>query len=253
MKKFITVILLLMPLFCFVQGAVKATPEDNVSIVRENQGILYATGGIDNVQLEGEIDWTKTDPLALINILKERKEGWVTVGEAPKGWIQKEHVKELMKLIDSTEPSAPVVAVVSSYLPFKEKSTVGNEAMFLIEGFREGRYPPGICSVYGFKGDPNEYAQWWDTVKYELSSRRKHSYKPALGYVPDKEAAVKIAEAVLVPIYGKDVIEKEKPLNAYLADGIWIVNGTLHTQLGGVAVIEISREDGKILRVSHGE
>jgi hypothetical protein len=57
----------------------------------------------------------------------------------------------------------------------------------------------------------------------------------------------------LVSIYGQEVIEKEKPLNVYLADGIWIVTGTLHSKKGGVAIIEILKDDGRILRVSHGE
>jgi len=91
------------------------------------------------------------------------------------------------------------------------------------------------------------------------SGSEKHSYKPKEGYVPDAATAIKIAEAVLIPIYGEKVINREKPLNAELKDGVWIVTGTLncpgggHKCLGGVAVIEISKDDGRILRVSHGE
>lgn len=92
-----------------------------------------------------------------------------------------------------------------------------------------------------------------------FAETEKHSYKPKDGYVPDQQTAIKIAEAVLIPIYGEEAINGEKPLNAELKDGIWIVTGTLncpgggHNCLGGVAVIEISKDDGKILRVSHGE
>jgi hypothetical protein len=113
----------------------------------------------------GAIDLTKTNPLGLISILKERKQGWITVGQAPKGWIKKEDVEQLMKLIDSREPCASVVQDISSWLPFEVKSTVGNEVMFLIAGFRKGRYPPELCSVHGFKGNPDEYKKWWDAVK----------------------------------------------------------------------------------------
>lgn len=38
------------------------------------------------------------------------------------------------------------------------------------------------------------------------------SAKPKDGFVPDKSTAVKIAGAVLVPVYGKEVIESEKPV-----------------------------------------
>ena len=113
----------------------------------------------------GDIDWSKIDPIGFIAILKEHKDGWITVGQAPIGWIKKHHVEQLMTLIDSKDPAVPVVSIISSYLPFKERSTVGNEAMFLIEGFRKGRYPPGLCSVYGFKGDPEEYKRWYENQK----------------------------------------------------------------------------------------
>lgn len=73
------------------------------------------------------------------------------------------------------------------------------------------------------------------------------------GYVPDEETAIKIAEAVWLPIYGENV-KDEKPFHASLKnDSIWIVEGTLHTELGGVARAEIQKRDGKILRVIHGK
>jgi len=84
------------------------------------------------------------------------------------------------------------------------------------------------------------------------------SYKPKDGYVPNEATAIKIAEAVLVPIYGEDVINAEKPLKVELKDGVWIVKGVLRCPggqncLGGVAIIEIAKDDGRILRVSHGK
>ena len=52
-------------------------------------------------------------------------------------------------------------------------------------------------------------------------------YKPKAGYVPDSNTAVKIAEAVLLPVYGKKHIDSELPLKATLKDGVWTVAGTL--------------------------
>jgi hypothetical protein len=107
-------------------------------------------------------DWSKISPLDFLNILKNRSKSWVTIWEnPPDGWITTNDINKLMKLVDSKEPAAPVVSAVSSYLPFKEKSTVGNEAMFLIEGYRQKRYPPTLCSVYYFKGNPEEFKKWW--------------------------------------------------------------------------------------------
>lgn len=77
--------------------------------------------------------------------------------------------------------------------------------------------------------------------------------KPKNGFVPDKTTAIKIAEAVLIPIYGKEKIENQKPLQAILSDGTWTVFGSLpEGWRGGTATAEISQKDGKIIRVFHG-
>lgn len=83
---------------------------------------------------------------------------------------------------------------------------------------------------------------------------QKHNYKPASGYVPDEETAIKIAVAVWLPIYGKKQIETEKPYKAILKDGIWYVCGSLPKGwVCGVAEAEIAKDDGRIIRVSHGK
>lgn len=82
---------------------------------------------------------------------------------------------------------------------------------------------------------------------------QKHNYKPEEGYVPDAETAITVAVAVWVPIYGKEQIESEKPYSASLKDGIWYVIGSLPEGPGGVAEAEIAKENGCILRISHGE
>ena len=82
----------------------------------------------------------------------------------------------------------------------------------------------------------------------------KHNFKPKDGYVPDAKTAIKIAVAVWEPIYGADKIADEKPYHAQLTNGTWIVEGSLPKgMLGGVAIAEIAKDDGRILRVSHGQ
>ena len=81
------------------------------------------------------------------------------------------------------------------------------------------------------------------------------------GYVPSSDTAVQIVEAVLIPIYGKKQIESEKPFSAKLKDGVWTVSGTLRCPdgkggtatrcVGGVAVVEISKADARILSMIH--
>jgi len=84
---------------------------------------------------------------------------------------------------------------------------------------------------------------------------QKHNYKPASGYVPDEETAIKIAIAVWSPIYGKEQIENEKPYTAKLKKGIWYISGSLPAgrEKGGVAEAEIAKDDGRIIRISHGK
>lgn len=80
-----------------------------------------------------------------------------------------------------------------------------------------------------------------------------HRFIPAAGFVPDERTAVAVGEAVLASIYGQKTIDGEKPLVAKLRDSVWTVTGTLPpSTLGGVAVVEVAKASGCILRVSHG-
>jgi len=79
------------------------------------------------------------------------------------------------------------------------------------------------------------------------------SYRPPQGMVPDSATAIRIAEAVLTPIYGARNIDRQRPLVARVQGDVWSVVGSLPTgAVGGVAEIEISRVDGRILRLIHG-
>ena len=72
-------------------------------------------------------------------------------------------------------------------------------------------------------------------------------------YVPNAETAIRVAEAIWLPIYGEKIYEN-KPFVAQLRDSsIWVVEGTPKTTKGGVPYIEIQKSDCKILKVSHGK
>lgn len=92
-------------------------------------------------------------------------------------------------------------------------------------------------------------------LPYMVAAREmQHTYTPSDGYVPNAITAISIAEAVLIPIYGKEEIERQKPLQATLTEGIWKVRGTLPEEMmGGVAEVDISKRSGEILRVTHGK
>lgn len=73
------------------------------------------------------------------------------------------------------------------------------------------------------------------------------------GYVPNAEMAVSIAETILFNIYTKESIINQRPYNVYLQDNaIWCIEGVLPQNLeGGVFYIEISKDNGAVLKRLH--
>lgn len=80
--------------------------------------------------------------------------------------------------------------------------------------------------------------------------------------VPDSATAVSLAEKALSRVYGKKLIQSERPFNASLVDGTWHVTGTLRCKdkkgnvvtdacVGGVAMADIRQSDGRVLRTGH--
>jgi hypothetical protein len=94
-----------------------------------------------------------------------------------------------------------------------------------------------------------------------LIAANAQSYTPKDGFVPDSTTAVNVAEAVLIPVYGKEKIESERPFKATLENGVWTVDGTLHCSdgkggvttdcVGGAAEVKLSKADGRVLRMIH--
>jgi hypothetical protein len=90
------------------------------------------------------------------------------------------------------------------------------------------------------------------SITIAFAEDSKHTYMPPGGYVPDSRTAIKITVAIWEPIYGAAQLAREKPYHATLRDGVWTVTGSLPERtLGDVAIAEISKQDGRILRVSH--
>ena len=81
---------------------------------------------------------------------------------------------------------------------------------------------------------------------------REPSYEPPDGFIPNEKTAIRVAEAVLSPIYGEEQIVSERPFMAKLRFGVWKVAGTLPEGMdGGVAEIKIAKKTGCILSVIH--
>jgi len=95
-------------------------------------------------------------------------------------------------------------------------------------------------------------------VKCEELSRKGFTI-PKEGFVPTADVAIAIAEAVLVPVYGHDVIESERPFHATLKGDLWVVSGTVPCDSappgavcpGGNAEVRISKKTGRIVYMMH--
>ena len=85
---------------------------------------------------------------------------------------------------------------------------------------------------------------------YGSDEKAQNPSLPSRGVVPNEITAVKIGEAVFLPIYGEQEISKYRPYEATLKDGVWTVYGTLKPNArGGTPTMTIQKSDGKVLDV----
>jgi hypothetical protein len=78
--------------------------------------------------------------------------------------------------------------------------------------------------------------------------------QPKNGFIPDEQTAIKVAEAILSPIYGEKQIASEHPFHATLHEGVWTIEGSLPAGWeGGVASIRIDKKSGAIISYIHGK
>ncbi|PYL75094.1 MAG: hypothetical protein DMF27_12960 [Verrucomicrobia bacterium] len=94
---------------------------------------------------------------------------------------------------------------------------------------------------------------------FSANAQVKDPWTQPHALVPDKETAIKIAEAVLFPIYGEGRISGERPYKVTLTDGFWRVTGSLPPTLpgevmfGGTFYITISQWDARVIEIGHEE
>ncbi|MBL8049016.1 MAG: hypothetical protein JNJ45_10085 [Chthonomonas sp.] len=85
---------------------------------------------------------------------------------------------------------------------------------------------------------------------------------PKDGYVPNERTAIAIGVAVAENVFGKGLVEKQKPHQAELEKGVWMVSGSLpppevlpngdrKVWVGGTFEVFLNKSDGRILKVIH--
>ena len=75
------------------------------------------------------------------------------------GWIREQDLPGLVALVGSRAPCAHTVSIISSWMPQKP-SFVGQEALFLIQAYRQNEFPPSPTSE-GFYSHRDEILAWW--------------------------------------------------------------------------------------------
>jgi len=83
---------------------------------------------------------------------------------------------------------------------------------------------------------------------------------PKRGFVPSAEVAEAVAEAVLTPVYGRQIVVSERPFKATLNGNIWVVKGKVPCDgppeavcPGGAGEVWISQKNGQILYMTHDQ
>jgi hypothetical protein len=115
---------------------------------------------------------TPLSPIQFLDVLKRSTNSCIMVFGESRNWVLETDIGPLLKRLDSQTPCAGVVSLLSSHTPLGDsRSTEGHEAALLIEGFREGYYPPALSSDL-FHPNKEELKEW-----YQAWSKSKQTTK----------------------------------------------------------------------------
>ena len=84
-----------------------------------------------------------------------------------------------------------------------------------------------------------------DSLRYRVSVVAL----PKSGCVPNEETAIRIAEAVLIPIFGDETVTNQRPFRAELINETWTVRGSRSLPSERSLITQIEKADGRILKL----
>ena len=73
----------------------------------------------------------------------------------------------------------------------------------------------------------------------------------SIDVVPNKATAIKIAESLWFPVFGKSIYNCKPFVAELINNEYWEVKGSLHTDSGGVPVIRLRKDDCRVLDIYH--
>ncbi|MDX2003364.1 MAG: hypothetical protein SFW35_13085 [Chitinophagales bacterium] len=122
---------------CSEKKGNKQTPE------KKDEPIYLAPIPSTPTLLIDDVGYDSMSAIQLLDLLIANIDShWVMVDKAPYEWIKPDDIDSLVKLIRSKEPCAGLILKSSNiYPPNNVQSTVGVEAMLMIDSYRKGWYP----------------------------------------------------------------------------------------------------------------
>ena len=104
-------------------------------------------------------NFSSGSPLEFLAFLKmNRTQKTYTIHEPILNWVKIEHISSLVTLLESEDECMAVALESSSRI--RLGSTIGDEAAFLIAGFRAGKYPASLNSERLGEIKKDEILKW---------------------------------------------------------------------------------------------
>jgi hypothetical protein len=114
-----------------------------------------------------------------------------------------------------------------------------------------------ICIVFTACNQNNTTILGLDYAKSELQNALNDSASEQIlvgTVISDKETAIKVSEAILFRIYGKENVINERPYEINFINGYWVLGGTLPKGMkGGTFLIILNSKNGQVIKLTHGK
>ena len=136
--------------------------------------LFFAMSSVAPCMADGnapEFDFAKNGPLEFLSYLRENQaQKTFTIQEPIPGWVKTEDVPALLEFLGSEEECMSVALLSTSKI--RLGSTIGDEAAFLIAGYRAKKYPAGLNSRHVEKAEQKAILDWWMSERNRVKTTK---------------------------------------------------------------------------------
>lgn len=140
------------------------TSEAEISQIQKDSSLIDSNGFIRISQINAR----QLLPLLLIESKKENEPSIIsTIGQTEPDWLNINDLEFLVSKIESPQKCKCITRVIASHIPDSKNMTIGNQAISIIEAYRNGQAFPNrltICEFYE-KEKVMEIKKWWNKYK----------------------------------------------------------------------------------------